>query len=107
MAAGGSHTSFNTEAFTVGAVSGAGILAGALAQGFQNYRAQQRDRWADWNLDQLRLALDLSESLRVHDGQQIDRLEREVLTLQADLARAEREARDAAVRLARQLPRRP
>lgn len=41
--AGGSHTNFNTGAFGVGAVSGAGILAVALASGVANARAVNRE----------------------------------------------------------------
>lgn len=62
--AGGSHTDFDTGAFSTGAVAGAGLIAGALAQGLVNYRAQQERRWANWNVTALRGALDLSEALR-------------------------------------------
>lgn len=41
--AGGSHTNFNTSAFGAGAVSGAGILAVALASGVSNARAVSRE----------------------------------------------------------------
>lgn len=43
MMAGGSHTDFNVGSFSAGAVSGAGILAAALASGVANARATQRD----------------------------------------------------------------
>ena len=41
--AGGSHTNFNTSAFTVGAVGGAGLIAGALGAGLANYRAKLQE----------------------------------------------------------------
>jgi hypothetical protein len=41
--AGGSHTNFNQHAFGVGAMSGAGLIATALASGVANARATQRD----------------------------------------------------------------
>ena len=41
--AGGSHTDFNVGSFGVGAVSGAGLIATALASGVANARATQRD----------------------------------------------------------------
>ncbi|MBN8984439.1 MAG: hypothetical protein J0H32_08210 [Rhizobiales bacterium] len=40
--AGGSHTDFNVGSFGVGAVSGAGLIATALASGVANARATQR-----------------------------------------------------------------
>jgi hypothetical protein len=62
--AGGSHTAFDEQAFTVGAVAGVGTLAGALGAGLANYRAVQARRYANWNATALRGALDLSELLR-------------------------------------------
>lgn len=41
--AGGSHVDFNTHAFGVGAISGAGLIASALASGVANARATQRE----------------------------------------------------------------
>jgi uncharacterized protein HemX len=65
--AGGSHTNFDEHAFTVGALSGAGIIAGALGAGIANYRAAQQRRFAYWNAVTLRAALDLSEQLRTRE----------------------------------------
>jgi hypothetical protein len=65
--AGGSHTNFDESAFTVGALSGAGILAGALGAGLANYRAAQERKWMAWNATALRGALDLSEALRARE----------------------------------------
>lgn len=62
--AGDSHTGFNAGAFTVGAVGGAATIAGALGAGWANYRAAQQDRWAGWAIDELRTALDCSETMR-------------------------------------------
>ena len=42
--AGGSHTNFNEQAFSVGAVSGAGVLAGAMVAGMRNAAAIRRGR---------------------------------------------------------------
>lgn len=64
MSAGGSHTNFDSAAFTVGAIGGAATIAGALGAGIQNYRAALAERWSAWTIDQLRAALDCSEALR-------------------------------------------
>ena len=106
MTSGGSHTNFDSAAFTVGAVGGAATIGAALVQGFANYRQQQADRWANWNVQQLRTALDLSESLRAHEATIIDRLERENAWLQQTVECLERQARDVSVSAARRLPRR-
>ena len=65
--AGGSHTNFNADSFSTGAVAGAGLLASALGAGLANYRAQQERKWAGWNATALRGALDLSEALRARE----------------------------------------
>lgn len=64
MSNGGSHTNFDSAAFTVGAVGGAISIAGALGAGIQNYRAAQAERWMNWTIEQLRAALECSEALR-------------------------------------------
>jgi hypothetical protein len=64
MTAGGSHTNFDTAAFSVGAIGGAATIAGAIGAGWQNYRAACADRWASWTIGQLRAALDCSELMR-------------------------------------------
>lgn len=46
MTSGGSHTNFNETAFTAGAVSGAGIIVGAMVAGLRNASAVRRN----WNV---------------------------------------------------------
>jgi hypothetical protein len=41
---GGSHTNFDTSAFTVGAIGGAATIAGAVAAGVANIAAARRER---------------------------------------------------------------
>jgi hypothetical protein len=41
MSVGGSHTNFNVDAFTVGAVGGAASLGAALIAGVQNVERQR------------------------------------------------------------------
>ena len=42
--AGGSHTNFDTSAFTIGAIGGAATIAGAVASGVANVVGARRDR---------------------------------------------------------------
>jgi hypothetical protein len=42
--AGGSHTNFDQQAFTVGAIGGAATIAGALVAGVTNIAAGRRER---------------------------------------------------------------
>jgi hypothetical protein len=42
----GSHTGFDQVAFTVGAIGGAGTIAGAVGVGIRNFQAQRRERRA-------------------------------------------------------------
>lgn len=96
--AGGSHTNFNEQAFTVGAVSGAGLLAGAVGAGLANYRAAQDRKWSAWNVTALRGALDLSEALRARE-QAASRAKSAVIAAQrSTIARLEREKAIALVR---------
>ncbi|MCK1341010.1 hypothetical protein IVB38_34595 [Bradyrhizobium sp. 38] len=92
--AGGSHTNFDPGAFTVGAAGGALSIAGAVAAGVQNYVAARAERWAAWTLEQLRCALDLSESLRCEQY-------RELLDARARVAELERQIADRAFVLKR------
>ncbi|MEH2536479.1 hypothetical protein [Bradyrhizobium sp. AZCC 1699] len=62
--AGGSHTNFESTAFSVGAVAGAATIAGALGAGLADLRAQRAAANAGWREHQLRAALELSELLR-------------------------------------------
>lgn len=96
--AGGSHTHFNESAFTVGAVSGAGLLAGAVGAGLANYRAAQERKWSNWNVTALCGALDLSEALRARE-QAASRAKSAVIAAQRlTIARLERERAIALVR---------
>jgi hypothetical protein len=89
--AGGSHTNFNERAFTVGAVSGAGLLTTALGAGLANYRADQERRWARWNATALRSALDLSEQLRAREHAVSRRKDAVIAAQKLTIARLERE----------------
>ena len=86
MTAGGSHTNFDSGAFSVGAVGSAAALAGALAAGFQNYRQAQRDRWANWTVAQLQSALDCSETMRFAVHNELNATKARVVELERQLA---------------------
>jgi hypothetical protein len=64
---GGSHTNFDTQAFTVGAVGGALTLAAAVAAGVQSFREASAESYAAWTAQQLRSGLMLSEARRGHE----------------------------------------
>jgi hypothetical protein len=81
---GDSHTGFNQEAFTVGALGGAATIASALGAGWAAHRAAQAERWSGWEIAELRAALDCSETL--HHGV-VDEL-RKVKQENAELRRA-------------------
>lgn len=89
--AGGSHTNFDEGAFTAGAVGGAGLLAGALAQGLANYRAQQERKWSNWNVTALRSALDLSEALRAREHAALRAKDAVIAAQRLTIARLERQ----------------
>jgi hypothetical protein len=97
---GGSHTNFNGAAFSVGAMSGALALGGAVAAGVANFRAAQAARYDDWTVQRLVAALRYSELMRARDqmmlGGEVNRLRVE----------NERLRRDVVVKTARGLPRR-
>jgi predicted component of type VI protein secretion system len=84
---GGSHTNFDSGAFTAGALTGSGAIAGALVAGVANHlaraRAQRGRAWqeADWQR-----ALALSELLRRRDQQRARDAEVEVAKLRARVA---------------------
>ena len=95
----GSHTNFDTDAFTVGAVGGALSIGSALAVGWQNYRQAQRQRWAEWTVAQLQAALDCSESMRFGLHNDLNAARVEIAGLKRKLADREFEfKRDAAHR---------
>lgn len=89
--AGGSHTNFNAEAFGAGAIGGAGLIAGALATGLANYRAQQERRFANWNAAALRSALDLSEALRAREHAALRAKDAVIVAQRLTIARLERQ----------------
>jgi hypothetical protein len=72
-----SHTAFDSTAFTVGALSGAGLLAGALVSGLQSVLQANRDACARWTRDQLEKAYNLSEVLRFHKHNECEELRAE------------------------------
>jgi hypothetical protein len=85
-----SHTNWNPTTFSVGAVGGAAMIAGALGAGLANVRAQRQAAFSRWNEDQLLAALELSEALRANEHRimraqriTIARLERERATARA------------------------
>lgn len=92
MSVGGSHTNFNVDALTVGAVGGAASLGAALAAGVQNVQRQRQARTVEQQIHRLRCMLDLSEVLREKGWHDLQR-EREInadlrLALKISQARA-------------------
>jgi hypothetical protein len=79
--AGDSHTNFNETAFTLGAMSGATLLAGAMVAGVQNGLNRNRMAWNMWTTDQLRKGLELSEALRDSALRRAETAERELAKL--------------------------
>jgi hypothetical protein len=69
--AGGSHTNFDTAAFSIGAIDGAATLAGALAAGIANLRPTRDTDYLSWTADTLRRALRLSELFRALELEQV------------------------------------
>ncbi|WP_339037540.1 hypothetical protein WHZ78_07365 [Bradyrhizobium symbiodeficiens] len=50
---------------TSGAFVGGNAIAGALGVSLRNYLHAQRERWIGWTIEQLRAALDCSETIRL------------------------------------------
>lgn len=97
--AGGSHTNFDTTAFSVGAVAGASTLAGAVGAGIQNYRAAQQQRhWVSWTIAELRGALDLSESFRRRERRLIEEQRLTIAAQARTIADLNRQIRTATAR---------
>jgi hypothetical protein len=69
--AGGSHTNFDSQSFSVGAFGGALTLAAALAAGIANLRAVRENEYATWTAETLRRALRLSELFRARELEQL------------------------------------
>jgi hypothetical protein len=74
---GDSHTGFNAAAFGVGAIGGAATIASALGAGWAAHRAAQQDRWDAWTIEQLRAALDCSETMRHVQFEELRRVKSE------------------------------
>jgi uncharacterized protein HemX len=89
--AGGSHTAFDTGAFTTGALSGAGVLASAFGAGLTRFRETQARRWTGWTIEQLRAALECSELFRARERETSQALRRVIETQRTQIARLERE----------------
>jgi hypothetical protein len=69
--AGDSHTNWNPTAFTVGAVGGAAMIAGALGVSIANLRAARETDYLSWTAEMLRRALRLSELFRARELEQL------------------------------------
>jgi len=86
---GGSHTNFDSESFTVGAVGGATAIAAALLSGCAAARAKN---WSRWDRDALLAGIEFGELRRaeLYDAltdanRTVSRQEREIIALRADL----------------------
>jgi hypothetical protein len=66
-----SHTGFNSSAFTVVAIGGAGVLASALAAGIANLRRCRENEYMSWTAAALRRALRVSELFRARELEQL------------------------------------
>lgn len=78
---GGSHTAFDTGAFTVGAVGGAGLLAGAVGAGLANFRAAQAERYQRMTVEACWSAMDYYEAQLARARDHIADLEQENVRL--------------------------
>jgi hypothetical protein len=81
--AGGSHTNFDTSAFTVGAIGGAATIAGALAAGVSNLAAARRERG-------------MTEAVDSRDVE-IRRLQRRIASQRSEIGRCDVTIRDQAL----------
>ncbi|SDG60197.1 hypothetical protein SAMN05216338_1001871 [Bradyrhizobium sp. Rc2d] len=82
-----SHTNFNAPAFTAGALTGAGLLAGAVVSGLQSVVQANREACARWTHDELKTAYNLSELLRYKKCEELAELQAENAELQAEAYR--------------------
>lgn len=78
-----SHTNFDSGTFTAGALTGAGLLAGALVAGLQAILQANREACARWTRGQLEKAYNLSELLRWHKHRECEELKAENARLRA------------------------
>ncbi|WP_256805786.1 glucuronate isomerase [Bradyrhizobium sp. Bra64] len=98
--AGDSHTGFNSVAFTAGALTGAGLLAGALVSGMQAVVQANRAACERWTHDELKTAFNLSELLRYKKCEELAEAKAENAELQAENAKLRLLLRSATVRRA-------
>jgi hypothetical protein len=78
-----SHTNFNANTFTLGAMSGAGLLAGAMVSGLQAVVQANRAACEHWTHDQLKQMFHCSELLRFAKVEEVEELKRENAKLRA------------------------
>ncbi|MBP1294294.1 MULTISPECIES: hypothetical protein [Bradyrhizobium] len=84
---GDSHTGFNSTAFTMGALSGAGLVAGAFVGSLQAVVQANREACARWTHNELKTAYNLSELLRFKRNEELAELQAENAELQAENAK--------------------
>jgi hypothetical protein len=77
MSSGDSHTGFSSGSFTAGALSGAGLLAGAFVGTMQAVVQANREACARWTHDELKEAYNLSELLRFRKCEELAELQEE------------------------------
>lgn len=78
-----SHTNFDSGAFTAGALTGAGLLAGAMVSGLQALVRANREACASYTRNQLEKAYNASELLRWHKHNECQELKAENARLRA------------------------
>ena len=81
--AGGSHTNFDTSAFTVGAIGGAATIAGAVASGVANVVVARRERG-------------MTEAVDSRDVE-IRRMQRRIASQRSEIGRRDVTIRDQAL----------
>jgi aconitase B len=82
MAGGDSHTGFDSGAFTVGAVSGVGVFAGALGAGIANARQSSWDRF---NRKALTAGIEVTEARHNRIFKQLEGVNRRIDSLQSEV----------------------
>lgn len=82
-----SHTNFDAPAFTAGAFTGAGLLAGAVVSGLQAVVKANREAAERWTREQLGEAYQYVELMRYRALRENEDLHKENGELQAENAR--------------------
>jgi len=77
MSSGDSHTGFNSTTFTMGALSGAGLVAGAFVGTLQALVQANREACARWTHNELKEAFNVSELLRFKRTEELGELQAE------------------------------